>query len=324
MTLVSIIMPMRNAQDFVDEALSSVLQEQHTPLEVIVVDDGSVDDSRVRVENFDDKRIRLMDGPRRGIAACLNAGLAQAHGSIVMRCDADDAYPAGRIQRQVDWLAEHLECDAVCGGFCTIDEKGRSIASLVVWEHPKTESIEDELRQGVMRTSLCTFAIRSTLVERLGGFREYFETGEDLDFQLRVGEDCRVGYLPINTYRYRLHSNSTTHTQRERRRVFFEQTALQFQTQRKGSGTDALMRGDPPVPPLALDTQPSPAETQIHAMLIGQAWRLLEQGRRGDALGVAARTVLHSPARWPSWRTLMFVGLRAVVGGRIKAKKARQ
>src|ERR1017187_2191864 len=93
MPLVSIVVPMRNAQDYISETLTAILRERQTPLEVIVVNDGSNDASLDRVAAIGDARIRIFEGPCHGISACLNAGLAKVRGSIVMRCDADDIFP---------------------------------------------------------------------------------------------------------------------------------------------------------------------------------------------------------------------------------------
>ena len=311
MTLVTIIMPMRNASAFVQEALASVLQERQVALEVVVVDDGSTDNSRQLVEAAQDPRVRILDGPQRGVAACLNLGVSNARGSIIMRCDADDIFPADRISHQAIWLQRFPQHDAVCGGYQSIDVKGQAVALLGVAGVRHTEDIEAELRTGVTRTSLCTFAMRTSAMTRVGGFREFFETSSDIDFQLRLGEVCRIGFVPRVTYLYRLHDSSITHSQARLRREFFEATARDFQLQRHQRGSDDLQEGHPPMPPDAGGSQPSTAAHQIQGMLVGQAWRYFEAGHDQQAIRTAWRAVHGRPSSLTSWRALSILLLRS-------------
>ncbi len=311
--LVTVVMPMRNAKDYVAAAAASVLQTRDVPLELVVVDDGSSDASRARVEALGDPRVRVIDGPRRGIAACMNAGLDAARGAIVMRCDADDLYPPGRIADQAAWLAARPAHAAVCGPFSTIDARGRLVARLWSGSAADEEDISAELKAGTTRTHLCCYAVRAAALARTGlRFREYFETAEDIDFALRLGGIGPVGFRARDTYLYRLHESSATHTQREARRVFFEEAAREFGRERAARGTDALMDGAPPAPPAGSDSRPSAAALQIQGMLIGGAWRALASGRRREALATAWRAVATRPRVAGSWVQLAKIALRSV------------
>ena len=310
--LVSVVMPMRNAEDFVEEALVSVLQETQVPIEVVVVDDGSTDRSRAIVVGLADPRIRIVDGPCRGFSASINTGFAAAIGEIVMQCDADDFYPTDRIRFQANWLREHPEYAAVCGAFCTIDRKGHSVADLRAGTGLVDQDIDAELRKGITRTHFCTFATRRNVFNKLGLFREFFETGPDIDFQLKLGESFRIGYVARNAYFYRLHDASITHTQASRRRIFFEETAREFQQQRILSGLDDLQRGTPPVAPAAAHSSASSSGAQIQGMLIGKAWRDLHMGHRGLAVKGAWRALLTQPRNAGAWANLGKILVRVV------------
>src|SRR5947208_350971 len=153
--LVSVLMPMRNARAFVATAVQSILAQQDANLEIIVIDDGSGDGSGDAVRAIDDPRVRLIEGPCRGIAAAFNAGLEAARGDIITRCDADDLYPPGRLSRQVQWLRLYEEFGAVCGGFATVSPRGRLITDMKCGDVPR--EVTGELRRGVVRTHFCTF-----------------------------------------------------------------------------------------------------------------------------------------------------------------------
>ena len=312
---VTVVMPMRNARGFVHESLRSVLSEKAVSIEIVVVDDGSTDGSAEIVQGVGDPRIRLLDGPRQGIAACLNRGYAAARGDVLMRCDADDLYPSARIAKQVAWLRANPSYGAVCGGYSMVSAKLRPVASfgLDALTDPDAD-VHGELRRGHLRTHLCTFAWKRELFEPAGMFREYFETAEDLDFQMRLGERCQIRFLAGCAYLYRLHDDSITHTQGSTRRIFFEQTARRFQAQREVSGFDALQRGLPPAAPFDSLDAPTRTAEQVQGMLIGRAWWELSNGRRLAALHASLLAIRASPRRWDAWVTLCKVVLRMAGG----------
>jgi len=298
--LVSILMPMRNAQRHVKEALQSVLSESEVPLEVIVIDDGGSDASAEIVSSLDDDRIEMIRGPAQGIAAAFNVGLERVRGDIVMRCDADDRYVPGRIGRQVEWLKSHPDFGAVCGSFATIDDRSKLISTLETGH--TDEEITNELREGKTRTHLCTFAIRAEVVRQLRGFRPYFVTAEDIDFQLRLAGVTRVWYEARSAYEYRLHDASMVHSQANARRVFFENTARAFAVQRRETEMDELQRGNPPIPPPPLG-KPQKSVVQKQGMLLGQAWREHAQGQKWRAIQTGWRACWARPSDWQTWKS---------------------
>ncbi len=310
MPLVTIVMPMRNAGTFVDRALASILQECNVPLEVVVVDDGSTDGSANRVRAIAYSRVRLIPGPQQGIAAALNAGLTEARGEILMRCDADDLYAPGRIRRQVTWLMDHPDFVATCSSYTAIAPAGWEIIPFPCG--PKAEDITKELQQGITRTHLCTYAIRMSAIRALGGFRPYFSTAEDIDFQLRLGELGKVWYTPTTSYYYRLHNTSITHTQSLTEQEFFKSSAQEFQRQRLTQGKDDLQRGCPPV---AITPTPGPifsSEQHIHGLLIGSAWTKHTKGQKLEAIKAGLRATITYPTYLESWRNLFFLFIKPV------------
>ena len=310
--LVSVIVPVRNAERYVSEALASILDEKKTPIEVIVVNDKSSDRSLERVSEFRDARIRVIEGPGRGYSASMNAGLAAARGSIIMECDADDLYPKHRIKQQVRWLDSHPEHDAVCGSFSTIDHKGDLIAHLECGADPA--DITHELIDGKVRTHLCTYAIRSPLIVKVGSFRGYFESGGDIDFQLRLGEVGRIAYVPENCYFYRLHGSSITHTQPTAIREFFGQKAYEFQLQRRRDGLDDLQRGCPPPKPDADVSRVHTANEHVQEMLLGRAWREHRARRKAQSLRTGLRALMTNPMKISVWRSVLALALKSPRG----------
>jgi glycosyltransferase involved in cell wall biosynthesis len=299
---------MRNAERYVAQCLRSILRETSTAIEVIVVNDKSTDRSLEEVLAFDDPRLRVIGGPLRGISACLNVALEGVKGEIVMRCDADDIYPEGRIREQARWLENNPEFGALCGAFSTIDAAGKLVARMPCGF--SSNDITEELRRGETRTHLCTFAIRSSVIERVGNFREFFASGEDIDFQLRLAENCDVMYLPNNFYSYRIHASSITHRQKTAERLFYKRMAREFQIQRKHSGSDALERGLLPSLPISNANTALSANEHIQGLLLGSAWSLHRSGKKLAALKSGVRALWHGPTSLKAWKSIFTLAIK--------------
>lgn len=300
--VVSVVMPMRDAERFVEASLRSLLVQGEVALEVIVVDDGSRDRSAAIVADLADARIRLIDGRGEGISAALNKGLAASRGVFVARCDADDLFPPGRLARHVDWLTRHPDIGAICGSFSTIDSNGKPVREMQCG--PTAEAISAELQAGVTRTHLGTYTIRRDVLNGLGGFRSYFDGCEDIDLQLRLVPSYRVWYEPHLSYVYRLHDASVTHRRQRTKREWLDATAKLFAEQRRRYGKDDLQRGVPPTPPEPDCSSPVSASEHVQNLLTGKGWEYHRDGRMLKAIGTGLRVCVACPASVSAWRNL--------------------
>ena len=88
--MITILMPAYNARKYIGAAIDSVLQQSFTAFELVIVDDGSTDDTKEIIETFTDPRIRLLNQAHGGVSGALNTGLAMAKGKYIARFDADD------------------------------------------------------------------------------------------------------------------------------------------------------------------------------------------------------------------------------------------
>jgi glycosyltransferase involved in cell wall biosynthesis len=307
---VSVVMPMRNGERYVMAAVDSILQ-QDVDLELVVVDDGSTDRSRAMVMACADARVRVIDGPRRGIAAAVNAGVQWARGRYFVRCDADDVLPPGRLGRQMRFLEERPEFIAVCGQFSTLSRSGKVLAEMGCGDEAR--DVTEDLRGGRICTSLNSAMVRMEVVKELE-FRCAFVTAEDIDYWLRLGEAGRVWFEPRPAYYYRLHEDSITHTQPSASREHFEAMALELQRQRRARGRDVLMeRGELPPPPREGRQGAHRAVEHAQRVLIGASWRYLGEGRRLAAMRAGAWACLLRPVAWASWRNLAALAVKGCV-----------
>lgn len=114
--LVSVIMPAYNARPYIAEAMQSVLSQDYPNIELIVVDDGSVDGSAECAKMFGD-RVKVIRQANAGVAAARNKGLDEAKGELIAFLDADDVWLPGKISAQVEYLRQHPETAVVYGTF---------------------------------------------------------------------------------------------------------------------------------------------------------------------------------------------------------------
>ena len=314
---VSVAMPMRDAAKFVADSVRSVLS-QATPacsVQLVIVDDGSTDGSADVVRAVLDEadwphtHTEILPGPQSGIAAALNAAFARCTGTYLARCDSDDLFPPGRLATHAAFLdsTEGGDFVAVCGGFETIDPKGRLID--VLHKDCRAREFTADLRDGTTPTHFGTFLIRRVLVEQLGGARDYFAGTEDVDLQLRIGTAGRVWFAPATAYSYRLHHQSSTHTQASPTREFLTEQARKFARQRADGLEDDLARGVAEAPPpddtTAEGGKPMNVKEQIQGMLIGRSWKAVAAGRRGESLRHGWAALKARPAAAAGWTNLL-------------------
>ena len=122
--LVSIVIPVFNAAAFVEEAVRSALAQTYRNIEVIVVDDGSQDDSLHVVESIYDERLRVFSQINQGACVARNRGIAEARGEYVKFLDSDDVLYPDAVAVQVEQQMELGESEVVFGDFDFIDEQG--------------------------------------------------------------------------------------------------------------------------------------------------------------------------------------------------------
>ena len=212
--LVSVLIPVFNRERFIGPAVESALAQSLRDVEIVIVDDGSNDDTARCVRSFGDPRIRLVQHPRNlGIPAARNSALDEARGRYVAWLDSDDVARGRRIERQVRYLERHPEVAMVgaCAG--KIDSSGKQLSGVRV--PPLTH---DEIRCRLLFTS--AFQQSSIMGRRhiLDSYRygPEFDVCEDIDTAVRIARRHKVANMPEVLVDRRMHPEQIGREARER------------------------------------------------------------------------------------------------------------
>jgi len=182
--LVTVLIPVRQAGQFLSDALTSIVNQSYRNLEILLVDDGSPDDARDIINKFDDPRIiMLRDGLSLGVTTRLNQGLDLARGKYIARMDADDIAAADRIERQVRFMERNTEVAVVGTAAALIDQHNRVIGA------PRRSAFDDLSIKWRLITSNCIVHPATMLRARV--VREYryaadYPVAQDYELWLRL------------------------------------------------------------------------------------------------------------------------------------------
>lgn len=204
--LVSIIIPSFNMAGLAVRAVESVLNQTYKNIEIIVIDDGSTDDTRQRLEVFGD-RVKYLYKPNGGVCSARNVGLKMASGKFIGLLDSDDTYMPEKVERSLDFLQRHPDYGFVHTDTYLVDIKGQIIER---YQHPKsrvTGKITDTLLMGNFIANPTNFFSRECY-ERCGGFEESLFPPGDWDLWLRIASHFKVGYIDQPLSKYSVLSNS--------------------------------------------------------------------------------------------------------------------
>ena len=210
---VSVVLPVRDGERFVREAVESVLAQTYADLELIVVDDGSADGTAAALAEFRDERLRVLRQEPSGLVAALRRGVAEACAPLVARMDADDVSEPTRLERQVELLERRPRVGMVATWTAVIDEEGRELRREVL-----PAAHEDLSRRLLLRNPFQhgSVVVRRDALEAAGGYRDDYGANEDYDLWRRLARSWELACVPEALYRYRVHAGAVTQTDPER------------------------------------------------------------------------------------------------------------
>ena len=295
--LVSVVIPVHNAEAYVRDAVMSVLSQDFRDFECVIVDDGSTDRSPAILSALaaHDRRIRVITMPQSGIVAALNLGVDQSRGALLARMDADDICLPGRFSRQVRHMAEFPQCVAVGAAVTLVDPLDTTLWNIDV--QPDHDGIEKELFAGngwALFHPTCM--MRRQAFVAAGGYRPRFEWVEDLDLFLRMAESGRLANLTAPMLRYRQHLASVNRTRLD----------SQIERTRKAVLDAYRRRGIEPPDPFELRPR-----MQLDPYDQTRAWcqRAIFTGNRRAARHHALTALRMKPLRQEAWKLMLRTSL---------------
>lgn len=216
MPKISVIIPVYNAELFLDKAMGSIVNQTFQDVEIICVDDCSTDSSYSILQNFAEKDSRIVvlkNEQNLGIVGALNRGLDVAKGEFIARMDNDDIAELNRFQVQVDFLEKNPQI-GLCGTFI---KKFGQVNRLV-----KLPVAPDEIKANLCFNCCImhpTVMMRSDLLKKYNlRYDTQFNNSEDFDLWTRCSEFFEIANIPLPLLNYRVHAMSISSAKKEEQR----------------------------------------------------------------------------------------------------------
>ncbi len=236
--LISVVIPAFNAEAFIAEAIESVLAQTYTPIEMIVVDDGSSDGTSEIVSRY--PQVRLIRKENGGPAPARNRGFAESVGEAVTFLDSDDAMFPDKLEVQAAHLAENPQIGVVIGAQELVIEPG---TELPFWIEGSADQDVVPTRppevHGEPNTYAMSMLVRREVFEAVGDFDREVQPAEDIDWVLRATE-AEVGITQLQhlMVRRRVHADSLTQDAEASRRGTFRAFKARIERHRERAATD--------------------------------------------------------------------------------------
>jgi glycosyltransferase involved in cell wall biosynthesis len=227
---VSVIIPAYNQAAYVAQSVQSVLAQTYTDFELVVVDDGSTDDTPQVLAAIHDTRLRVIRQPNAGLSAARNTGLRNSYAPLVSFLDSDDYFLTDKLEVLAGYLHTHADTGLVAGGVNYVNTQGETLLSRI--KAPAVFGLPALL----LDNPICVSGIvmRREWIDRVGVFDETFRACEDWDLWLRLmAEGCCFDWVEHPVVAYRVHVGQMTRQSERMRKAmlgmldkFFAQPGL--------------------------------------------------------------------------------------------------
>lgn len=201
---VSVVMSTFNAEQFLSQAIDSILTQSYVDFEFIIINDGSTDGSASILERYqnNDSRVRVFHQENSGLVASLNRGCSLARGRLIARMDADDIALTDRLMQQVNFMRMHPEVAVLGGAVEWIDATGNPLGT---YDRPCDHRAIELSSEDGCPIWHPTAVFRKEAFVSVGGYRPVVLDAEDYDLWLRIADRFKLANLPDVVLRYRVH-----------------------------------------------------------------------------------------------------------------------
>lgn len=209
MAKVSIIIPAYNAALFIEETVQTVLTQTYSNIELIIVNDGSTDNTLKLLKHIEelDVRVKIITKKNSGVCDSRNKGLEIASGSFITFLDADDLWEPTFLEKTIILFDSNKNINAVYSKAQLINEKSEKLNSFIEATTIKNTGDILEWKNGYIASMGCTIYRKST-VDSVGMFDKNLSTAADQDFHLRIAKITPIVALNEILFYYRIHENN--------------------------------------------------------------------------------------------------------------------
>jgi glycosyltransferase involved in cell wall biosynthesis len=212
---ISVVVITYNRKENLERCINSLESQSYDPkkYEIIIVDDGSEDDTSTIIKKISDPRIKLFRQENHGEAAARNKALEYASGKYISFLDADDLYLPDHLDEAINFFSTHVELDGIYSDGFYVDSNGKRLQTLSSRRRGPFEGyIFEEVVFGsdVFGPPVCVLLRRSLIIENNLRFDENIIIGPDWDFLTKFSEKGKFGYINKATCLYRVHTTNIT------------------------------------------------------------------------------------------------------------------
>jgi glycosyltransferase involved in cell wall biosynthesis len=214
---ITVLMPAYNASEYIGEAIESVLKQTFSDFELLIIDDGSVDNTAEIVRSFDDPRIVFIQQKNAGVAVALNTGLQIARAEYIARFDADDICYANRLETQYEFIINNPDY-VVVGSDVDYVDADRDF----IFTHQSSACTNKQIKS--LPYSVCPFIHSSVLFKRSvipeAGYNTHAHTFEDHFLWLQISNEGKFHNISHSLMQVRLNPRSLTVDEKWRTKEF--------------------------------------------------------------------------------------------------------
>ncbi|HSL31914.1 MAG TPA: glycosyltransferase family 2 protein [Anaerolineales bacterium] len=203
--LVSIVTPSYNQSRYLEGTIRSVLSQEYSHIEYLIVDGGSTDGTVDIIKKYEDRLAWWVSEEDKGQTDAINRGFARANGEILAWINSDDTYEPGAVAAAVRYLQEHPEIGMVYGDCNFINEAGA-----VIGKFNAAQTDYRLLRRGYVHIPQQTMFFRADLWREVGPLDPSFYFAMDYDLWTRIAKRTKIKYVPQTWANFRLHMSGKT------------------------------------------------------------------------------------------------------------------
>jgi glycosyltransferase involved in cell wall biosynthesis len=203
--LLSIVLPVYNGDKFLKETIASIMHQSFSNFSLIIIDDGSTDNTEKVIKTFCDERILSYKIEHGGIIASFNYGLSKVNTKYVARIDADDIYFVNKFMKQINFLEKNNEVVLIGTNANYMSENGK-ISKIMINVPSDHETILNNLFKKKRAIIQSTIVARADILKKIGGYRENVYP-EDYDLFFRISEIGKIHNLDESLASIRIHKS---------------------------------------------------------------------------------------------------------------------